>query len=133
MNELPPLLKLNPHSFHVLVVVFQCGLDGCHGKGADVGSHLALQLSHGFDHVRLGDGEADTPPGHRKRLGEAVHNNRTFSNFFGVGEKALGLLSVVEQAVVDLVGNDEKTGLHGDFHQGVQLFRTVGYTGWVAG
>ena len=81
---------------------------------------MALEGGHGLDDVLRASGIADAPAGHGVGLGDAVDDDGLGLHIVAQGGEADVVLAVVDQLLVDLVGDDVETGLHSqlcDLHQ----------------
>ncbi len=94
-------------------------------EGADVGGALALDLVHGLDQLRVGQGPAQTPAGHAEALGQRADQGAGLG--VGLEEPGQGarLGGLVDEVVVDLVGDDEDALAPGPFGQGGQALLGV--------
>ena len=76
---------------------------------------------------------ADAPAGHGIGLGDAVDQQGTLLDFGADGGQADKLLIVIDQMVIDLVGDHVQVVLHAHLGDGLQLAAGVHHSGGVGG
>ena len=89
-------------------------LDGSilrHGVGA--GGHLALQAAHDLRNGRRRGRVADAPAGHRVGLGHAVDDDCLVVDRLAEGRDGRVLLAVIDELLVNLIGNHIEPARHG--------------------
>ena len=126
-------LELGDHLLD-LVLGAVVGLEGgLLGDRAGVRGRVALDLGHAVDDLGRPGGETDPPAGHRIGLGHAVDDDGLLLDVFAERGEARELEVVVDEAGVDLVGDDVDVLALDDLGQRQQLFLRVGAAGRVGG
>ena len=126
-------LKGQTHALHALLGsgqgLHRCLLrDGAGGAGA-----VAEIVGNDLGDLVVGGHIADPPAGHGVGLGDAVDEQGTLLDLLTQRGKADELGVVIDQAVIDLVGDDVDVLLHADLGQSLQLLPAVHGAGGVAG
>ncbi len=103
------------------------------GDGAGVGGRVALDLGHAVDDLGRPGGEADPPARHGVGLGHAVDDDGLFPDVLAERGEARELEVVVDEAGVDLVGDDVDVLALDDFRERQELVLGVGAAGRIGG
>ena len=98
---------------HELFAVGERHRGGMLGDGVRVAGGMALERRHGADDGLGTRGVADAPAGHGVGLGNAVDHDRLRADFVAQRSDGNVLLAVVNQLLIDFVGDDVKLLLHG--------------------
>ncbi len=95
------------------------GQRGVLARGGRAGHEVLLKERHAPDELRRADGVSDPPPRHRVRLGQAVDEHRACPG----PRKCQGayVRAVEDDAVVDLVRDDEEIPPLGQLHHSLHL------------
>ena len=92
---------------------------------------MRLEVRGGLDDVAGGDHPAHAPSGHGVGLGHAVEDDRLLSQLGNELDDVCGLGAVVEEVLVDLIGDDPDPVLQGPLADGGQLLGRVDRAGRV--
>src|SRR5262249_41036287 len=79
-----------------------------------VGGHRVLKTSHCRDYLRFGGGIADAPSGHGVGLGDAIHGDGALLDLRSEGGDRGGLVPIVDQLLIDLIGDHIEVMLYGE-------------------
>ena len=97
---------------HELFAVGERHRGGVLGDGVRVAGGMALKRRHGADDGLGARGVADAPAGHGVGLGNAVDHDRLRANFVAQRSDGNVRFAVVNQLLIDFVGDDVKLLFH---------------------
>ncbi len=118
-NHLPAPAVGPHHAVHRFPRALQGGQCAVLGGRVDARRHVFLQLDHVADDAGGAQGIPHTPAGHGVGLGEGVDHNGPLPHP-GQHGHAEGLVAVIDQLPVDLVGDDPQIVAHDDARQPLQ-------------
>ena len=107
INEAAALVVFRDHFLHVFFAMtqgFDCG-NLCRNRCAEHG--VLMDLGHGSDDDRIGQGIADAPARHGIGLGKAIQQDRTVLHMRQGGE-AYMLFTAIGEVTVDFIRNHDE-------------------------
>ena len=127
------LLERLPHILHRLLGTGQGGRRGFLGDGTGGADAVAQIVADQLGDVGGGGHIADAPAGHGIGLGDTVDQQGALLDLGADGGQADKLLVVIDEVVIDLVGDHIQVILHTHLGDGLQLTAGVHHAGGVGG
>ena len=124
-KEVPPLLELPDHHVDRVLRARERGEGGLLRDRSRVGGALALNIAHSLDDLFFPGRETYPPPRHRIGLGYRVGDDRHLLDRSAEGGDARMLVPVVDDLVIDLVGDEMYAVLHGQLPYLLQVRQIV--------